>query len=64
MDSRLNMSSLQKLKNLKGVKMILTSHTGYTERIDEAFSNINELPDWKAKGFSVSDNAPYDPYKY
>lgn len=63
-DSKLNMASLHRLKNLKGVKIIITSHTGYTDQVEEAFSHINELPDWKAKGFSVSETAPYDPYNY
>ncbi len=61
-DSRLNMLSLQKLKNIGNLDMIITSHSGYTNRMDEAFSHIHELPNWKEKGFAVSDDAPYDPY--
>lgn len=61
-DSRLNMHSLHKLKNIAHAELILTSHTGYTDAIDEALSHINELPRWKERGFSVSHDAPYDPY--
>lgn len=61
-DSQLNMLSLQKLKNIGNVELVITSHSGYTNRIDEALSHIHEIPNWKEKGFAVSDNAPYDPY--
>jgi hypothetical protein len=42
--------------------MVITSHSGYTENIKDAFSNINELPKWKEKKYKVSENAPYNPY--
>ncbi len=61
-DSQLDMLSLQKLKNIGNVELIITSHSGYANRTDEALSHIHEIPNWKEKGFAVSDNAPYDPY--
>ncbi len=45
------------------VELVITSHSGYTSRMDEALSHIHELPDWKEKGFTVSEKAPYAPYR-
>ena len=62
-NSKLNMESLEKLKILNGIKLIITSHTGYTDNVEEAFSKINMLPNWKEKDFKVNENAEYNPYK-
>lgn len=43
-DSKLNIKSLEKLKALEGVKLVITSHSGYTENIHDAFLHTNELP--------------------
>jgi glyoxylase-like metal-dependent hydrolase (beta-lactamase superfamily II) len=43
-DSKLNIKSLEKLKMLDGIKLVITSHSGYTENINDALLNINELP--------------------
>lgn len=61
-NSRLNVLSLQKLKNIGDVELIFTSHSGYTNCMDAALSHIHKIPNWKEKGFAVSENAPYDPY--
>jgi glyoxylase-like metal-dependent hydrolase (beta-lactamase superfamily II) len=62
-NSKLNMESLTKLKTLEDIKLVITSHSGYTENITDAFSNINELPSWKDKNYKVNDNALYNPYE-
>ena len=61
-DSKLNMESLKKFKTLK-IESVITSHSGYTDNITDAFSHIDELPNWRNKNYKVSDNAPYNPYE-
>jgi len=62
-DSQLNMQSIEKLKMLQNIKFVITSHSGYTENIGNAFLNINQLPNWKDKKFKVNDDAPYNPFE-
>lgn len=65
-DSSINMKSLEQLKNIIDysiIEKVITSHSGYTKNIHNAFLHINELPKWRKKGFKVSDDAPYNPYK-
>jgi hypothetical protein len=57
------MKSLEKLKILENIKFVITSHSGYTENKNNAFSNTNQLPNWKDKNFKINDNAPYNPYE-
>jgi glyoxylase-like metal-dependent hydrolase (beta-lactamase superfamily II) len=57
-DSNLNMKSLEKLKMLEGIKLVITSHSGYTEDIHNAFLTTNELPNLKEKNYKVSNSTP------
>jgi glyoxylase-like metal-dependent hydrolase (beta-lactamase superfamily II) len=43
-NSKLNIKSLKKLKMLAGITLVITSHSGYTENIHDAFLNTNKLP--------------------
>jgi glyoxylase-like metal-dependent hydrolase (beta-lactamase superfamily II) len=55
--------SLLKLRNLSGVEMVITHHSGYTKNIDCAFKYIDQSPNWKAKGYKVSDDAPSNSFE-
>jgi hypothetical protein len=56
------MESLKKLKTIDGLQLIITSHSGYTYKIEEAFLNNNMLPNWKEKEYKVNESAPYNPF--
>jgi glyoxylase-like metal-dependent hydrolase (beta-lactamase superfamily II) len=62
-DTKLAIKSLEKLKTLNGVEMVITSHSGYTTDLTAAFLYTAEPPDRNAKGFKVSDDAPFDPFE-
>ena len=62
-DSELNIQSLRNLKVIaeeKKCKLILTSHSKYTDDLSLAFANIDTKPSWKPKGYKFIDNAPDD----
>lgn len=61
-NSQCNMESLRRIKDIKDVEMVISSHSGYTKDIEDALAHIHELPLWRQKGFRVNDHAPYDPY--
>lgn len=42
--------------------MIITSHSGYTMDIESAFSHIDTSPNWKKKGYKISNDAPLNLY--
>lgn len=61
--SKMNIESLNALQSFckdKDIEYLFTSHNGYTSDIKQAFSYINEIPQWKKKGFVFDDSAPYD----
>lgn len=62
-NTELLIKSLPKLRNLNGIEMIITPHSGYTRNIASAFKYIDQSPNWKAKGYKVSDDAPDNPFE-
>lgn len=65
-NSSMNIKSIKKIKNIidiNSIEIIITSHSGYTNNIINAFSQIDKLPNWRTKGYKVNDEAPYNPYK-
>jgi glyoxylase-like metal-dependent hydrolase (beta-lactamase superfamily II) len=61
-DDGLNHKSLERLKALKDIEKVITSHSGLTADIEKAFQNLQCSPKWKEKGYKVDDNAPYNPF--
>jgi len=51
---------LQSFCKDKDIEYLFTSHNGYTGDVTQAFSHIDEIPQWKKKGFVFDDTAPYD----
>ena len=61
-DTKALQKSLQKLRDLKGIEIIITPHSGYTTDIKSAFTHIDQSPNWKEKGYRVSDSAESNPF--
>ena len=62
-DSKLNIESLQSLKeklDLDAIRYVFTSHNGYISDAKEAFYHIDKIPDWKQKNFVFDETAPCD----
>ncbi len=62
-DSRLNIQSLQSLRDkldIDKIRYVFTSHNGFTDDAKEAFKHIDVIPDWKQKNFVFDETAPYD----
>ncbi len=59
----MNIESLNALKSFcedKAIEYLFTFHNSYTGDVTLAFSHIDEILQWKKKGFVFGDTAPYD----
>lgn len=62
-NTKLLKKSLTRLQELKNIEMIITSHSGYTTDIKSAFLHIDTSPNWRKKGYKITDSTIINLYE-